>query len=62
MTYNAAIERRDYSRIDKLNEIKDSEKFWQTVKTFTKNTTGDHALRRWQCLAEQRYEELNAQN
>lgn len=59
MTYNEYVmERRDIGRIDKLNKLTDPKTFWGEVKKLTRNTYSDHALNRWQVLAEIRYEEL----
>ena len=58
MNYSIAIEKRDYSKIDKLNTLTNKETFWNDVRKFTKYVTSDHSIKRWQCLAEQRYEEL----
>ena len=58
MTYLVAIERRDYSKIDKLNSLTNKETFWDDVRKLTKAVTSDHAIGRWQCLADQRYNEL----
>lgn len=59
MTYNEYVmERRDIGRITKLNTLTDIKTFWGDVKKMTKRLTSDHALSRWQVLAEIRYEEL----
>lgn len=59
MTYNEYVmERRDIGRITKLNKLTDPKTFWADVKRLTHNTYGDHALGRWQVLAETRYEEI----
>ena len=59
MTYNEwVMERRDIARITKLNKLNNASTFWSDVKKLTKNTTSDHALNRWQVLAEARYEEI----
>ena len=59
MTYNEWImEKRDIARITKLNELNNASTFWADVKKLTKNTTSDHALNRWQALAEVRYREI----
>ena len=58
MTYNNAIEQRDFKRIYKLNQLTDKQTFWGDVKNITKRITTDHALNRWQTLAEIRYEEI----
>ena len=58
MTYKSALEKRDFSRIDKLNMLTNKDTFWEDVKYFTKHIKGDHSIGRWQCLAEQRWNEL----
>ena len=58
MNYNFAIEKHDYSRIDKLNKLTNKETFWDDVRRLTRYITSDHAIGRWQCLAENRYKEL----
>ena len=60
MTYNYAIERRDYARIDKLNAINKSSEVFENVRKWSRNTS-DHAGGRWQILAEARYDELKEQ-
>ena len=55
MNYLSAIEKRDYSKIDKLNNLTDKETFWDDVRKLTKNVASDHAIKRWQCLADQRF-------
>lgn len=57
--YDYAMEKRDISRIDKLNTLTNKETFWDDVRKFTKNVTSDHSIGRWQCLAECRWNELN---
>lgn len=59
MSYDYAIESRDYDKIDKLNAITDKEIFWLEVRKLTKNIKSDHAIKRWRCLADARWEELN---
>jgi hypothetical protein len=39
MTYDRAIEKRDYAKIDKLNTLTNKETFWDDVRKFTKNVT-----------------------
>jgi len=59
MTYNEYVmERRDIGRITKLNMLTNPSTFWGEVKKLTRNTYSDHALNRWQVLAEIRYEEI----
>ena len=55
-----AIEKRDYSRIKKLFKLTDATTFWHDVRKLTKNVESDHALHRWQCLAELRYQILKS--
>lgn len=57
MTINLAVEKRDFKRIEKLNKLTDKKTFWSDVKKLVGGAS-DHALSRWQCLAEARYEEL----
>jgi hypothetical protein len=59
MTYSRAIEKRDYAKIDKLNKLTSKDTFWDDVRKLTKKVTSDHAIHRWQCLAEDRFNELN---
>lgn len=58
MNYNYAIEKHDCSRIEQLNKLTDKETFWDDVRALTSHITSDHAIHRWQCLAEIRYIEL----
>lgn len=58
MTYNNAIENRDFKRIYKLNQLENPKTFWDDVRKITKRIVTDHALGRWQTLAEIRYEEI----
>lgn len=60
MTYNYAIERRDYARIDKLNTINRSSEVFDSVQKWSRRA-GCHAGGRWQILAEARYDELKEQ-
>lgn len=53
-----AFERADYSKIEKLGQLNNLDTFWDDVRKLTKRVTSDHAIHRWQCLAEQRYKEL----
>ena len=46
MTYDYAMEKRDISRIDKLNALKDSNTFWNDVRKLCKNITSDHGIHR----------------
>lgn len=58
MDYSYAIEQRDISKIDKLNNLTRLDTFWEEVRKLTKNVKSDHSINRWQCLAEVRYHEL----
>jgi hypothetical protein len=58
MNHLSAIEKRDYSKIDKLNALTNKDTFWDDVRKLTKNVTSDHSIKRWQCLADQRWQEL----
>lgn len=60
MTYEYAMENRDYAKIDKLNALVDPATFWDVARKLTRNVRSDHSLRRWQILAEQRGRELKA--
>ena len=60
--YNCIIERRDVQKIEKLLTLTNPETFWDDVRKFTRNVTSDHAIRRWQCLAEIRFDELSGEN
>ena len=48
----------DVERKAKLATLKNIETFWDDVRELVKNITSDHAIKRWQILAETRYEEL----
>lgn len=56
--YDFAMEKRDLKRIEKLNNLHNKDRFWDDVRKITKKVNSDHTIRRWQCLAEIRYEEL----
>ena len=58
MDYSYAIEERDKSKINKLNSIISLDGYWDTVRKFTKNVKTDHTIKRWQCLADIRFKEL----
>ena len=58
MELTIALEKRDISKINALNKLTDLRKFWTNVRKLTKNVHSDHALKRWQILAEIRYKEL----
>lgn len=53
--YDYAMEARDYTKIKRLNALTNVETFWDDVRKLTKRVTSDHAICRWQCLAEARY-------
>ena len=59
--YSNVIEKRDISKIQKLNKITSLNGYWDEVRKLTKGVSSDHSIHRWQCLAEIRYEELKAQ-
>lgn len=56
--YNFAMETRDYSKIKKLEKLTDVETFWDDVRRLTKNVKSEHAIRRWEILANARYRML----
>ncbi len=58
MTYDYAFEKRDMGIIDKLNKLTNANTFQEDVRKLVRNTHSDHALSRWQVLAEIRYEEI----
>lgn len=58
MDYSYAIEKRDYKRIDKLNQLNNSKTFWNDLRKLTKQVKSDHGISRWVCLAEVRFKEL----
>lgn len=58
MTYDYALEKRDISKIDKLNRLTNVDTYWDDVRKLTKSVTSDHSIKRWQCLADVRYMEL----
>ena len=58
MLYLWANEYNDYSRIDKLNSIKTLDGFYDAVRKYTAKTRSDHAIRRWECLSDIRYTEI----
>lgn len=62
MTYDYALESKDYARIDKLNALTDSETFYADVRKLCRNVKSDHAIHRWQCLADARFAELNSES
>lgn len=53
--YDFAMEVRDYSKIEKLNKLTDPETFWDDVRRMTKNVKSDHAIHRWEVLANAKY-------
>lgn len=60
MNYSYAVEKRDIARIDKLNGIVVLNNYWDVIRGLTRSIKTDHALKRWQILAEVRYNELRA--
>ena len=61
MTYDVAIEQRDISKINKLNKLRNLETFWTDACKLTRAVKSDHAIHRWQCLAEIRFNELKCE-
>lgn len=55
-----ASEYHDYRRIEKLNKLENPATFWKDVCKLTEKVRSDHAMRRWQCLAECRAKEIGA--
>ena len=53
-----AMEYHDLNRIEKLNQLECVETFWDDVRKLCKNVHSDHSIKRWQILAENRFEEL----
>lgn len=49
---------RDIARIDKLNELTNTDTFWEDIEKITKNLTSVTAINSWVMLAEIRYKEL----
>ena len=60
MNYSWAMEKHDFSKIDKLNKLNNINTFWNDVRKLTKNVHSDHSLSRWQILAEARFRELQS--
>ena len=58
MDYSYAIERHDFSKIDKLNNLENLDSFWDDVRKLTRNVNSDHSIGRWKCLADVRFNEL----
>ena len=58
MTYDFAMEAHDIKRIEKLNNLTNSETFYKDVIKFTKNIHSDHGIRQWERLSEIRNAEL----
>ena len=58
MTYKYILEKHDISRIDKLNKLTDTNTFWEDVRKLCRGVASDHAIGRWQCLAENRLKEI----
>lgn len=44
MTYKYAFEKRDISRIDKLNKLTNTNTFWEDVRKLCRGVTSDHAI------------------
>jgi len=60
MDYSIAFEKHDYGRIDKLNRLTNPNTFWDDVRKLCSNVHSDHAIHRWEHLAELRFEEINS--
>lgn len=58
MTYNRATTKSDMTKIDKLNGLKNINTFYDDVRKITKNVRSNSAIRAWERLSEQRYDEL----
>jgi len=58
MDYSWAMEKHDFSKIDKLNNLNNLSTFWDDVRKLTKNVSSDHSIKRWKCLADGRFNEL----
>ena len=56
--YELVIERNDFSRIAKLETLNNPDTFWDDVRKFTRNVHSDHALRRWEILAEHQFDNV----
>lgn len=52
------LEFNDINRIKKLMLLNNIDTFWDDVRKLTKRITSDHAIKRWQHLAELRYKML----
>lgn len=52
------MEKADYSRVKKLNQLHNINTFWNDVKKITRACKSDHSLRRYAILSEARYGEL----
>lgn len=60
--YDCIMERRDVQKIEKLLTLTNPDTFWDDARKFTRNVSSDHAIRRWQCLAEIRFNEILTAN
>ena len=58
LDYDYALEKGDYKKIDKLNELTNANTFWDDVRKLCRNVKSSHAINRWQSLAEVRYRDL----
>lgn len=52
------LEKLDLRRIEKLENLNNIGTFWDDVRKLTRRVRSDHSIGRWQCLAEQRFAEL----
>ena len=57
---DSVIEKSDVKKIDKLKELTDTKGYWDKVRDLTKKVTSDHSIKRWQCLADIRFHQLEA--
>lgn len=62
MTYGYAFEVNDIKRIDKLNKLTNPDTFYDDVRKLCKNVKSDHAINRWEALADARFSELTGNN
>ena len=56
--YDCAMEKNDFSKIEKLVALNNPATFWDDVRKYTRSIKSDHSLRRWLILSELRYNEL----
>lgn len=56
--YDYAIENADFAKIEKLLELTNFDSYWDDVRKLTSKVTSDHAIKRWEKLAEIRYRDV----